>query len=301
MSDRGPVSGMDASGVSVALDARAELGEGPIWDADRQRLLFVDITGQAIHEFDPTRGVARVIPTAEPVGALALTARGDWVAAAGRGFYRVDPQRGDMVPIVLVERPDADTRMNDGAVDARGRFWAGSMSTRRQDGQGTLWRLDTDGTAHRMLAPVTTSNGPDWSPDNRLMYYVDTRTRRVDLFDFDLDAGTMANRRVFVDLAGETGRPDGLIVDADGAVWVALWAGGAVRRYLPDGRLDRVVPLPVTQTTKCAFGGPSLEDAYVTSAWRQLTDEQRIEQPLAGALFQFTPGIKGRLPNRFAG
>jgi sugar lactone lactonase YvrE len=191
--------------------------------------------------------------------------------------------------------------MNDGYVDARGRFWAGTMSVEGVNGQGTLYRLDPDGQVRAMLTPVTTSNGLDWSPDSRLMYYADTRTGNVDVFDFDESAGTIANRRVFAAIPRDSGRPDGLIVDAEGGVWVALWAGGALRRYQADGTLERVIRFPVSLITKCAFGGPALDELYVTSASSRLTEAERIAQPLAGAVFRLRPGLRGRAPHHFAG
>jgi sugar lactone lactonase YvrE len=148
---------------------------------------------------------------------------------------------------------------------------------------------------------VTTSNGIDWSPDGRLMYYTDTRTRRVDVFDFDEAGGHISGRRPFVDLTAEAGRPDGLVVDSEGGVWVALWRGGAVRRYGADGRLDLTIELPAVLVTKCAFGGPDLRDLYVTTAWSDLSPDERREQPLAGGLFRAAPGVAGQPPRRFGG
>ena len=287
--------------VDLVLAAGTELGEGPLWDDRRQQLLFVDILRGDVHAFDPQTGADRVVNAGRPVGAIALTERGDWVLAAGRGFVRADPETGRTTPIVDVETEADRTRMNDGAVDPSGRFWAGSCSLVGEAGRGTLYRLDPDGRAHRMLSPVTTSNGIDWSPDGRTMYYVDTRTKRIDVFAFDMKTGTPADRRTFVDFAGDTGRPDGLVVDAEGGVWVALWEGGAIRRYTPDGRLDRDVPVPATLTTKCAFGGPAMEDLYVTTATRGLDARARAAQPQAGGLFRLRPGVAGQPPRRFAG
>jgi sugar lactone lactonase YvrE len=287
--------------LELVLDARAELGEGPVWDDRRQRLVFVDIMRGDVHTFDPATGADRVVNAGRPVGAVALTTRGDWVLASGRGFVRADPDTGHTTPLVDVEPAEANTRMNDGAVDPAGRFWAGSSSLVGESGRASLYRLDPDGTARRVLAPVTTSNGIDWSPDGRLMYYVDTRTRRVDVFDFDVAAGTPAGRRTFVDVAGEAGRPDGLVVDEDGGVWVALWEGGAIRRYAADGRLDQVVTVPATLTTKCAFGGPALTDLYITTAWRGLDAQARRQQPHAGGVFRIRPGARGQPARRFTG
>ncbi len=285
--------------VELALDARAELGEGPIWDDRRQRLLFVDIMRGHVHEFDPQTGRDRVIEVGRPVGAVALAESGAWIVAAKGGFWRIDPDTGRAEPLADVEAARDDTRMNDGAVDPRGRFWAGTMSLRQQAEQGTLYRLDPDRHVHAMLAPVTTSNGIAWTADGTRMYYVDTRTGRIDRFDFDLDAGTIHNRRSFVTLPPSAGKPDGLILDRDDGVWLALWQGGAVHRYSPDGALDLVIRLPVTLTTKCAFGGPNLDELYVTRAWIDLDEAARSAQPAAGGVFRVKTGHVGRAANRY--
>jgi sugar lactone lactonase YvrE len=287
--------------LELVLDCGLDLGEGPIWDDERQHLLFVDIMQGDVHAFDPATGGHRVVNVGRPVGAVALTTRGDWVLAAGRGFHRADPVTGRSELIVEVEPETMGTRMNDGCVDPSGRFWAGTMSLERQRERGALYRLDPGGAAPRILSPVTTSNGIDWSPDGRLMYYVDTGTKRIDVFDFDAAAGLPRDRRPFVDFAGDQGRPDGLIVDAEGAIWVALWEGGAVRRYSPAGRLDRVVEVPAALTTKCAFGGPALTDLYVTTASRGMDDAARRAQPHAGGLFRLRAAGRGQMPRRFAG
>jgi sugar lactone lactonase YvrE len=285
----------------IALDVRAELGEGPLWDDRRQRLLFVDIMRGHIHEFDPVTNGDRIIKVGRPVGAIALTEKGDWIAAASDGFYRVDPVTGRVAPLVAIEANIPDNRMNDGYVDARGRFWAGTMSMSGRKEKGTLYRLDPDGKVRRMLGPVSISNGLDWSPDNRLLYYIDLPLSRIDVFDFEVVTGTIKNRRKFVDFPSEIGYPDGLIVDADGFVWVALWEGGSVHRYAPDGRLDVIVPVPASQTTKCAFGGPDLTDLYITSAWIGLDPAARAEQPHAGSLFRVKGAGRGKKIHRFAG
>ena len=191
--------------------------------------------------------------------------------------------------------------MNDGYCDPRGRFWAGTMSMAHSPEAGALYRLDSDLRATRMLEHVTTSNGIDWSPDARRMYYVDTATRRIDVFDFDVETGTIANRRPFVEVPIRAGKPDGLIVDAEGGVWLALWGGSAIQRYTPDGTLERTVALPVTHPTKCAFGGPDLGDLFITSARSPVPENARAAQPHAGSVLHCRPGVTGRLPTPFAG
>ena len=287
--------------IALALDANAELGEGPVWDAARRVLLFVDIMRGDIHVFDPETASHRVVHIDRPVGAIAATTRGDWIAAAGQGFYRVNPDSGELTEVALAAPGRTDLRMNDGYVDLLGAFWAGTLSLQRAPNQGALYRLSPGGHVVTVLESVTTSNGIDWSPDGRLMYFVDTGTRRVDVFDVDTESGQVSNRRPFVDLAGQVGRPDGLVVDAEGGVWVALWRGGAIRRYRADGSLDGELTVPADLVTKCAFGGPDLADLYITTAWRDLTPPERASQPHAGGVFHTRPGVRGQVPRLFAG
>jgi sugar lactone lactonase YvrE len=290
--------------VELVLDVHAELGEGPVWDAQRGVLLFVDIMRGDVHVFDPARSATsshRVVHVGLPVGAVGCTVRGDWIAAAGQGFYRIDPASGRLTAVAEAAPGRSDLRMNDGYVAPSGSFWAGTMSLQRTPNQGALYRLTPDGRVETMLAPVTTSNGIDWSPDGRLMYYVDTGTRRVDVFDVDTGLERLTNRRPFADLTGQTGRPDGLVVDAEGGVWVALWRGGAVRRYRADGSLERELTLPTDLVTKCAFGGPGMTDLYITTAQRDLTAGERETQPHAGGVFRAHPGVAGQPARRFKG
>jgi sugar lactone lactonase YvrE len=286
--------------VELVLDAQAELGEGPLWDAERGRLMFVDILRGHVHDFDPASGRDRVVEVGRPVGAMALTTKGDWLAAVPGAVLRCDPQTGATAPLASFEADLPGNRANDGYCDARGRFWIGTMALDEHRHAGALHRVDPGGAVRTMLPDVTISNGIDWSPDGRRMYYADSGEPRIDVFDFDEEKGEIANRRPLVELEVGAGSPDGLIVDAEGCVWLCLWGGGAVRRYTPDGRLDRVVAIPVPHPTKCAFGGPDLGDLYVTTAWIGLKHE-RSKHPQAGGLFRCRPGVKGRLPNRFAG
>jgi len=285
----------------LVLDVRAELGEGPVWDSKRERLLFVDIMRGHIHEYNPANGNDRIIEVGQPVGTVVPTTRGDWVMAAKDGFHRVDPVSGRTSLIAKVEAERTDTRMNDGYVDAKGRFWAGSMGLSGVRDRGSLYRLDVDGKVERVLTPVTTSNGLDWSPDNKVMYYTDTRTGRVDMFDFDLARGRISGRRLFTTIPDEIGYPDGLIVDESGFVWLALWEGGAVHRINPDGLVDRIVPMPVTLTTKCAFAGPNLDEMYITTAWIGLDETEKARQKHAGGLYRIKPGVRGRPVHRYGG
>jgi sugar lactone lactonase YvrE len=287
--------------VELVLDARAELGEGPVWDERSGRLVWVDIMRGRVHSFAPGDGSLGTVEVGQPVGAAVPRRGGGLVLALRDGFARVDDGSARLQWIAAVESDRRETRMNDGACDPAGRFWAGTMALDESPGAGSLYRLEGDGHVEVALREVTISNGIDWSADGRLMYYVDTPTQRIDVFDFDPEDGTARGRRPFVSVPAASGAPDGLTLDAEGCVWLALWGGGALHRYTPAGVLDRVVPLPVTHPTSCAFGGPELADLYVTTASIALPPAERERQPQAGGLFRVRPGVAGRPAHLFAG
>ncbi|MGK5554394.1 SMP-30/gluconolactonase/LRE family protein [Actinomadura kijaniata] len=265
----------------IAVPGRALLGEGPVWDPSTGTLLWVDILSSEVHSYGPATGDALLHRTGQHVGAALPRAGGGLVVNLrdGVGLYDADGAFG-----WLAEFPEEGCRGNDAAVAPDGALWAGTMRYDEAPGGGRLRRIHPDGTVETVLADVTVSNGLGWSPDGRLMYYVDSPTRRVDVFD-------EGGRRPFAHLPGP-GIPDGLTVDADGCVWVAVWEGGRVLRYTPTGALDRVLDLPVARTTACAFGGPDLRDLYVTTA----ALDAPAGEPHAGALFVF-PGIGAGLPS----
>ncbi|MEV6809912.1 SMP-30/gluconolactonase/LRE family protein [Streptomyces sp. NPDC017405] len=276
----------------VAVRAEATLGEGPTWDPATGRLLWLDILGMRLHTYDPVTGRRTVRTTPQHVGAAKPRAGGGLVLNLRDGVGLLDP---DGTFRWLRHEPVAGRRGNDAAVAPDGSLWAGTMRYDEAAGGGTLARLTGDGTARTVLSDVTVSNGTGWSPDGRLMYYTDTPTRRVDVFDHD--AGAVRDRRPLVEIEEGAGYPDGLTVDADGCVWVALWDGGAVRRYTPDGELDRVIALPTPRTTACAFGGPDLTDLYITTARTGLA----APDPLAGSLLVVPGAGKGLPQPAFAG
>ena len=287
--------------VELLVDAKAQTGEGPLWDADAGVLWWLDIPGRQLHRFDPGADVDRAVELPREVGAVVLRRSGGMVAAAVDGFCTLDPDTGALDLFAAVEADDPGTRMNDGKCDAEGRFWAGTMEWSGEKGRGSFYRLDPDHTVHRMVEGVAISNGLGWSPDGRTLYYADTFAFSVDAFDFDLESGSIDNRRPVVAFDGSQGLPDGLCVDAEGWLWVALWGGGAVRRYAPDGTPGDVIELPCDNVTCPSFGGPDLGDLYITTATSGLTPEQLEQQPAAGALFRCRPGVTGTLPHAYAG
>ena len=283
----------------LLVDFRSFLGEGPVWDARIDRLVWVDILAGRLH-LTARDGATRTISLPSAVGSVVLRASGGWVAALADGFWSV-AQDGAVERLADVQSDRPDLRFNDGKCDPQGRFWAGTMALDHRAGAGALYRLDADLTVTKTVDDVAISNGLDWSLDGRTMYYVDTPTRRIDQFDFDPATGTISARRPFATIPPGDGSPDGLTVDAEGGIWVALWDGWVVRRYRPDGSFDREIRLPVSEVTCPVFGEPDLAEIYITSAWELLDDERHAREPLAGGLFQVRPGVRGRPASPFAG
>ncbi|MFD4259901.1 SMP-30/gluconolactonase/LRE family protein [Streptomyces sp. NPDC058534] len=287
---------MTAGGTAyeVAVRAEAALGEGPTWDPATGRLLWIDILNSRVHTYDPATGRRTVRRTDQHVGAVKPRAGGGLVLNLRDGIGLLDP---DGAFRWLHREAVPGRRANDAAVAPDGSLWAGTMRYDEATGGGTLTRFTADGTAEVVLDDVTVSNGTGWSPDGRLMYYVDTPTCRIDVFDTDPADGRITGRRPLAVIEEGAGFPDGLCVDADGSVWVALWDGGAVRRYTPSGDLDRVLPLPVPRVTACAFGGPGLTDLYITTARVGLS----APPPLAGSLLVIPDAGRGLPQPAFAG
>ncbi|MEE1757386.1 SMP-30/gluconolactonase/LRE family protein [Streptomyces sp. SP18CS02] len=266
---------MSARVIEVAAREHAALGEGPTWDAAAGRLVWVDILGSRVHTYDPANGRRTVMATGQHVGAAKPRAGGGLVVNLRDGIGLYGP---DGAFTWLVHDPVPGRRGNDAAVAPDGALWAGTMRYDEASGGGTLFRTAPDGSVTPVFSDVAVSNGTGWSPDGTLMYYVDSPTRRIDVCR--TDGRRVLDRKPLATVEPGAGYPDGLTVDAEGCVWVALWDGGAIRRYTPDGRLDRIVPLPVRRPTACAFGGPDLRDLYITTARTGLDGPH----PLSGSL-----------------
>lgn len=290
----------DAPDVELALDARAEVGESPVWDAARRELLWVDIPAGLVHRLDPAGGPADALSVGQHVGAVALRKGGGLVLAVRDGFALLDPGAREPRLVCPVERENTRNRMNDGKCDSAGRFWAGTMAFDMKPRAGALYRLDPDLTVVRILDGLTISNGIGWSPDDETMYFVDSGAHGIDAFDFDAAEGTIRNRRRVADVPPDVGLPDGLSVDAEGCIWVAIWGGFAVHRHAPTGELEAVVRLPAAQITSCAFGGSDHGDLYVTSARKELSENDLRGQPVAGGVFRVRPEVTGAPVHRFA-
>lgn len=281
--------------VEPVGNVSAELGEGPYWVPEDDCLLWVDIERGRLHRtyFPSTETVTMELDAVS--AAFPAVGGGILTAGGSRLVLHLPAERGERWTTRLIaEAPARDgIRFNDAGVDPAGRVWVGSMHIGEAEPLGELYRLDTGGTLTTVVKGATVSNGLGWSPDGTRMYYADSPTRRLDVFDYDPATGEAYQRRVFADLSVFDGVPDGLTVDADGYVWVAMWDGGVLRRLAPDGELDAVIPVPVAQPTSCAFGGPGMTDLYITTASIGLSQAERRDQPLAGRLLRVHPGPVG--------
>jgi sugar lactone lactonase YvrE len=270
-------------------------GEGPCWADDWGGLRWVDMLNGDVLSLDQRGGVTRT-HVGEVAAVIRPRSSGGAVLALADSFAVTDGDLGRLRTVAEV-RLKPGVRLNEGGCDPDGRFYCGSMATDESPQAGTFYRLGPDGAVQPVMDKVTISNGFDFSPDGKTAYYVDTPDQGIDIFDYSADAG-LVNRRRWVDVPLEAGRPDGLTVDAAGGVWLALMGGSAVHCYSASGALDAVIPLPVSQVTACTFGGTSLDTLYVTTS--QIGADTRA-QPASGSLFAVQPGVRGRPALAFAG
>lgn len=279
------------------LQARARLGEGPLWDDLTQTLFWVDIYNHRVHQLFPERGSSRSFDVGETVGCVAVTGPEKLLVGLRHHLAYLDTTSGEIQRLVTVEEEKPRNRLNDGKCDSRGRFWIGSMS--REEGEAALYRYDPSGDLHVMQTGLTISNGLGWSADENTFYLTDSPRKTIYAYDFDATTGEISGRRVFVDLSSESSVPDGLAVDVEGCVWSAQWDGWCVIRFAPDGREVLRVPIPVKRPTSCAFGGEEGTQLYVTSASIDMSEEEIEQNVSAGDLFCLDARVAGLPLHRF--
>ena len=277
------------------------LGEGPIWVADAQALYWTDIKGRRLHAYFPDSGQHQSWEAPFRVGSIVPTRSGGFIGACDSGFFEVD---SDFAHFRIIGEPEPDrpdNRFNDGKCDPAGRFWAGTMDFNGAADRGALYCLDVDHSVSEKIEPVTISNGLVWTADSKIMYYIDTAANTVRAYDYEVDTGAISGERVVVTNEGEGGF-DGMSIDEEGMLWVAVFGGWGVRRYNPgNGELLRDLRLPMSNVTSCAFGGDQLDELYVTSAAHGMDESALREQPLAGSLVKIDPGVRGVAAFSYAG
>jgi len=296
------MSGEGQATLELVVDAAATVGEGPVWDAARGILWWVDIVGGLVHRLDPRDGSDRTLPVGAEVGAVALRRGGGLVVALPDRLASLDPDTGrteSLIPFAIAA--GRQIRCNDGKCDPGGRFWVGRMTPDGAPGEGSLLRVDPDMTVVTRMTGLAIPNGLGWSPDGRRMYFLDSAWCEVREYPYDPVTGSMAEGTPLVRFPDDGTVPDGLTVDAEGHLWVARWGAGCVVRVAPDGMVVGRIDLPVSQVTSCTFGGDDLGDLYITTAHEDFTPDDFAREPLAGGLFRCRPGVRGLLPIPFAG
>ena len=288
--------------VKCVVDCQNTLGEGPIWSVDEQKLYWVDIEKSELQRYDPATKETEVWKTPERVGSFAFREQGGLLVAFESGLDFGDFKSGQTQRIHNFESDLATTRTNDGRCDRQGRFIVGGINEADNgDPISNVYRLDPDLNLYRIISNVNCANSTCFSPDGTIMYFADTPTGQIWAYDYHVDSGAVANRRVFADFSDQPGMPDGSIVDAEGFLWNAQWNGYRVVRYRPDGSVDRIVDMPVMNPTCVAFGGKELDVLYVTTARHLMKPEQIEAEPLSGGLFAVKIDVKGLNEPKFCG
>ncbi|MFC7397575.1 SMP-30/gluconolactonase/LRE family protein [Chelatococcus sp. GCM10030263] len=289
--------------IEVLVDVKTVLGEGPLWDVEEERLYWVDSLGCNVFRAAADGREVRAWDVPAPIGSMALRRKGGAVVSLQSGFHLLDFKTGDCELIVDPEPDTPKTRLNDGKVDKRGRFACGSMDTMEEGPNGALYRLDPDLKLTKLDDGIIVSNGPCWSPDGRIFYFADTWTGEIWAYDYDLDTGSVSNRRTFTKVdTSRGGAADGATVDAEGFLWNALVYDGRLVRYAPDGSVDRIIEMPVKKVTSVMFGGPNLDILYVTSMAKPPLPRFPGDGVQRGSLFAiYDLGIRGVPEPRFAG
>ncbi|BBD66695.1 SMP-30/gluconolaconase/LRE domain-containing protein [Nostoc commune NIES-4072] len=277
------------------LEARARLGEGPIWDSTKNLLYWVDIYNHRVHQFNPATGENCFFDVGDVVGAIATAGADRLIMLLRHHLAFLNTQTGEVTPILEIEGDLPDNRFNDGKCDSQGRFWFGSMCSLEKP-QASLYRYDNDGSLHVMETGLTISNGLGWSPDQKTFYLTDSPQQKIYAYDFNSITGNISNRRVFIDLTHESFHPDGLAIDSEGHIWSAMWDGWCVIRFNPKGEEILRIKLPVQVPTSCTFGGEDLQTLYITTASVGLSQAEIEKSFYSGDLFALQTDVAG-LPN----
>ena len=284
--------------AELASKLECDVAEGPFWDDSEQQLYFVDIVNKQIKIFSSSSTPVETIQFNQEISAVFLDEKSDLIVAARDGIFAATRDGVLETSLAPIELEDTSIRTNDAKCDANGRMWVGTMAFDFTPGAAALFSFDSK-VLKEVVPDLTVSNGIGWSLDKKTMYFIDSPTKRVDSFDFDIESGELGNRRPFLLLSDLDAFPDGLTTDEDGGVWVALFGGGEVRRFDAQGTLTHIVEIPVKQVTSCCFGGADMSELYITTAQNGMDSDSLIRQPLAGSLFRAKTAFKGSKSNRF--
>ncbi|PQO25220.1 hypothetical protein C5Y96_25275 [Blastopirellula marina] len=290
--------------AQCVLDIQATLGEGPSWDATTGKLLWVDIENSLVNRFNPGSGENESWTVEKECSFAIATSKGDMIVGTRDGIVRLNPQTGEVTKVVNPDTNSQTNRFNDGKCDPKGRLFAGTISDTRTPGDANCYRFDSLFNYETVVPGVVNSNGLCWSPDHSLFYYIDTATRKIDAFDYQIETGEISNRQTVVDIPESMGigKPDGMTIDREGMLWTGMWGGASVCRWNPrTGELIGKVEIPCPNVTSCCFGGENLDELYITTPRKGLSDEQLRQFPQAGGIFRCQPGVSGATTYLFAG
>lgn len=286
--------------ASVAYTSSNLLGEGPVWNAERESLFWVDIEGQYLYEMKWPEKEIRSWSMPQMIGMMALENKNQVIVALQDGLGRYDLTSSKLEWLMDLEKEIKTNRPNDGKCDAKGRLWLGTMNLNCKDRTGSLYCIDERLSNTKKLSQITISNGMAWEANNKLLYFIDSPTYKVESYLFDLETGNIQFEKSAIKIPEEMGAPDGMTIDDEGMLWIAHWDGFAVRRWNPgSGELLDVIELPVPQVTSCTFGGKNLDELFISTAKTGLSKDQLKQYPLSGHLFVAKVYVKGTLPNKF--
>ncbi len=279
--------------AELVIDAKLTLGEGPVWHPIEQVLYCVDIRGKSLCRLEPSEGSLHKWDVGEEIGVAVPTERGHFLLGLQTGLALFDPATGEIKLVDSLEHEMPNNRCNDGKCDPSGRFWVGTMDNLEKDISGKLYSYQTGG-AQMHLEDIAISNGLAWSADHKKMYYIDSPTLSIQVFDFDLEKGSISKGRTIIRMEKEMGFPDGMTIDQEDKLWVAHWGGSCIRRWDPEsGSVLQKVEVDAPHTSSCAFGGPDHDTLYITSARKGLSEKELQKYPLSGGIFSFKPSVGG--------
>jgi sugar lactone lactonase YvrE len=280
--------------ATPAFKSEAILGEGPVWDPVIQKLYWVDIKSNTVYLSDPANAQSKSWTLDQMVGCVINSGEHKLVCALQDKIIQLNTVTGDICKLAAIEADKPDIRSNDGKADAQGRVWVGTLHIPGDKGKACLYRVDKDLSIHLVLHGLGMSNGLGWSPDGKNMYLIDTTEKQLKSFDFSAESGTITNERVLIKFENDGGSPDGMCVDAEGMLWVALYGGKAVARFdSQNGKQLAKIDVSAANPTSCTFGGPDLDTLYITSAREGMSEEDLEKYPLSGSVFSVKPGVKG--------
>lgn len=289
--------------AELVIDSKAILGEGAFWDIQKGLLYWLDFLNKSIHVYNPTDNKDSIIIKLDRYPASVIPRKsGGLLISMDNCLYFLDTEANKLTYAVSIDKDIINNRFNDGKCDMSGRFWSGTMNDYGKQKMGSIYCIDTDLKAKRAFEGITISNGIAWSPDNTKMYFVETSTREVYSFDFDINAANLSNKSIAIKIPENTGVPDGIAIDTEGMIWIALWGGWGVARYNPyTGKLVETIYVPVPGVTSCSFGGDCLNELFITTSSHRLSEKERSNAPYAGGIFRYKTRVKGLAFNYFKG